>query len=160
MEPRLTVRPLATPDEHEWCAGLMAASEPWLTLGLDAGALGRTLARPGSESYLALLGPQRAGCLVLDLQGALVGYLRAVCVAPELRGRAWGARLLAFAEQRVFQESPNVFLCVSSFNVDARRFYERHGYEAVGELRDYLVAGLGEVLMRKTRGPIRGWAAR
>ncbi len=160
MEPQLAVRPLATPDEHEWCAGLMAASEPWLTLELGAAALRRTLARPGSESYLALLGPRRAGCLVLDLQGALVGYVRAICVAPQLRGQGWGARLLAFAEARVFRESPNVFLCVSSFNAGARRFYERQGYEAVGELRDYLVAGLGEVLMRKTRGPIRGWAAR
>lgn len=160
MPEPLLVRPLEAPGEHEWCAALMAASEPWLTLGLGVEPLRRTLARPGSESYLALVGEERAGCLVLDLQGALVGYVRAVCVAPRLRGRGWGARLLGFAEERVFRESPNVFLCVSSFNRDARRFYERLGYEAVGELRDYLVAGLGEVLMRKTRGPIRGYCPR
>ena len=160
MPDELLVRPLAAPGEHEWCAALMAASEPWLTLGLGLEPLRRTLGRPGSESYLALVGGERAGCLVLDLQGALVGYVRAVCVAPHLRGRGWGARLLGFAEERVFREAPNVFLCVSSFNRDARRFYERLGYEAVGELRDYLVAGLGEVLMRKTRGPIRGYCPR
>jgi ribosomal protein S18 acetylase RimI-like enzyme len=86
--------------------------------------------------------------------------VRAICVAPGLRRHGWGARLLAFAEERIFREAPNVFLCVSSFNLDAQRFYARLGYEPVGELRDYLVAGLGEILMRKTRGPIRGYAAR
>jgi [ribosomal protein S18]-alanine N-acetyltransferase len=54
---------------------------------------------------------------------------------------------------RIFQESPNVFMCVSTFNPDARRLYERLGYTAVGELSDYLVPGHGEVLLRKSRGP-------
>ncbi len=160
QEQELVARPLAAPEEHEWCACLMADSEPWRTLGLGQEALRRTLGRGGVESYLALVGQARAGCLVLDLQGALVGHVRAICVAPELRRQGWGARLLAFAEERIFREAPNVFLCVSSFNLEAQRFYARRGYEPVGELRDYLVAGLGEVLMRKTRGPIRGYSAR
>lgn len=153
----LAARLLASPEEHEWCARLMAGSEPWRTLGLGPEALRRTLARAGSESYLALAGQVRVGCLVLELQGALVGYVRALCVAPELRRQGWGARLLAWAEARIFREAPNVFLCVSSFNLEAQRFYARLGYEPVGELRDYLVAGLGEILLRKSRGPIRGY---
>lgn len=156
----LRARLLATPEEHEWCSRLMAESEPWRTLGLGPEALRRALSRAGGESYLALVGQARAGCLLLDLQGALVGYVRAICVAPELRRQGWGARLLSFAEERIFREAPNVFLCVSSFNLDARRFYARLGYEPVGELHDYLVAGLAEILMRKTRGPIRGYAPR
>jgi len=66
-----------------------------------------------------------------------------------------GRQLIAFAEERIFRESPNVFLCVSSFNSDARRLYERLGYELIGELRDYLVRGSSELLMRKTIGPLQ-----
>ncbi|HEY0787399.1 MAG TPA: N-acetyltransferase, partial [Thermoanaerobaculia bacterium] len=53
-----------------------------------------------------------------------------------------------------FRESPNAFLCVSSFNEGAKRLYERSGYEVVGVLRDYLVRSYDEILMRKTIGPI------
>jgi ribosomal protein S18 acetylase RimI-like enzyme len=61
---------------------------------------------------------------------------------------------MAFAEERIFQEVPNVFLCVSSFNQEAQRFYARLGYEQVGELKDYVVRGHSEFLMRKTIGPL------
>jgi RimJ/RimL family protein N-acetyltransferase len=50
-----------------------------------------------------------------------------------------------------------VFLCVSSFNERARALYEQLGYETVGELRDYVVRGQSEWLMRKTLGPIMEW---
>jgi ribosomal protein S18 acetylase RimI-like enzyme len=68
-----------------------------------------------------------------------------------------GAQLLAFVERRVFREAPNLFLFVSSFNEGARRFYEAHGYELVGEVTDFLVAGHGECLMRKSLGPLLAW---
>jgi len=58
-----------------------------------------------------------------------------------------------WAEARIFRDSPNVFMCVSSFNANAFRLYQRLGYEVVGELRDYLVRGHSEILLRKTRGP-------
>ena len=53
----------------------------------------------------------------------------------------YGTRLMAFAEQRIWRDHQNVFLCVSSFNHAARRFYQRLGYQQVGELSDFLVSG-------------------
>ena len=67
---------------------------------------------------------------------------------------AFGTALLAFAEERIFRDGPNVFICVSSFNAGARRLYERFGYSLVGELTDYLVPGHSEHLLRKTIAPI------
>jgi ribosomal protein S18 acetylase RimI-like enzyme len=52
------------------------------------------------------------------------------------------------------QQTANVFMCVSSFNIEAKRLYIRLGYEVVGELRDYIVAGHSEILLRKTIGPL------
>jgi len=150
----LVVRPLSTEAEMEACAALMAASEPWLTLGRDFTASLRFLRDPARERHAALVGDRLAGFLVLNLQGAFVGYLQTICVAPEFRGRGLGTALVAFAEERIFREHPNVFLCVSSFNPSARRLYERLGYATVGELSDYLVPGHSEILMRKSRGPL------
>jgi ribosomal protein S18 acetylase RimI-like enzyme len=61
---------------------------------------------------------------------------------------------MEYVEARVYREKPNVFLCVSDFNHEAQRFYASLGYSVVGVLDDYLVSGLGEVLMRKTIAPI------
>jgi ribosomal protein S18 acetylase RimI-like enzyme len=44
-------------------------------------------------------------------------------------------------------------MCVSSFNGDALRLYLRLGYEVIGELKDYLVRGHSEILLRKSKGP-------
>lgn len=60
--------------------------------------------------------------------------------------------MIAWAEERIFRQSPNVFLCVSSFNERAQRFYGRLGYERVGELPDFLTVGHAEIILRKTRG--------
>jgi [ribosomal protein S18]-alanine N-acetyltransferase len=150
----LEIRRLGGRDEAEACARMMAASEPWITLRRDAGAALAILTDPGRESYVALLGGGLVGFVILVLHGAFVGYVQSVCVAPERRGLGLGRRLMAFAEERIFRETPNVFLNVASFNPEARRLYERLGYEVVGELRDYIVPGHSEILMRKTTGPL------
>ena len=41
----------------------------------------------------------------------------------------------------------NLFLCVSSFNTDAPKFYLTLGYEQIGVLKDYLVEGHDEILI-------------
>jgi ribosomal protein S18 acetylase RimI-like enzyme len=61
---------------------------------------------------------------------------------------------MAFAEKRILNVTPNVFICVSSFNPNAKRLYERLGYQVVGELKDYLVSGHSEILLRKTIAPL------
>ena len=133
----------------------MSSSEPWLTLGRSYESSYELLGDPTREIYVAKAGEELAGFIILLMQGALVGYIQTVCVAPEHRNRGMGQRLLAFAEERIFRESPNVFLCVSSFNTGAYRLYLRLGYELIGELKDYIVRGHSELLMRKTRGPLR-----
>lgn len=147
------IRPLLAGDEASACADMLAHSDPWRTLGLGRTALQAQVEDPSRERYVALAGERLAGFLMLNLQGAFVGYVQTICVAPAFRNRGLGAALIAFAEERIFREYPNVFLCVSAFNHGARRFYDRLGYREVGELTDYLVAGQSEILMRKTRGP-------
>jgi ribosomal-protein-alanine N-acetyltransferase len=150
----LVLRRLSGRVEAEACARMMAASEPWITLGRDYQASLALLERVDREVHVALEEGTVAGFIVLVLQGAFVGYIQTVCVASGRRGGGIGTRLVRYAEERIFRESPNVFLCVSSFNPGARRLYERLGYTMVGELTDYLVAGHSELLFRKSLGPI------
>ena len=134
---------------------MMASSEPWKTLGRSYDACLARMQDESKERYVAVGEDGRAlGFIVLNMQGAFVGYIQTVCVAEEVRGEGLGARLVRFAEERIHRDSPNVFLCVSSFNEGARRLYERLGYAVVGELTDYLVRGHSEILMRKSLGSL------
>lgn len=156
----LEIRRLGGRDEAGACARMMAASEPWITLRRNAGAALGILTDPDRESYVAWLGDELVGFIILVMHGAFVGYIQSVCVAPGRRSLGLGRRLMAFAEERIFREAPNVFLNVASFNPQAQRFYERLGYEVVGELRDYIVPGHSEILMRKSTGPLAEFRVR
>jgi len=148
------ITPLCTVAQEQACADLLAHSDPWLTLGYGREQLLRTVRLPERERYVAYIGEQLAGLLLLNLQGTFAGYIQTIGVAAALRGQGCGTELMAFAEERIFRDHANVFLCVSAFNGAARRFYQRLGYAEVGELTDFLVAGHSEWLLRKTRGPI------
>jgi ribosomal protein S18 acetylase RimI-like enzyme len=150
----VTLRPIADDGEARACAEIMSTSEPWITLGRTMDVALRILRdRDVQEVYVAVYEGAVVGFVILVLKGAFVGYIRTVAVRADWRSRGLGRRLLAFAEDRIFEESPNAFICVSSFNPRARSLYERLGYEAVGELRDYIIRGESEWLMRKTVGP-------
>lgn len=149
------IRPVAGEDEIKTCARMMASSEPWVTLQRDYETAVVNLSMPSKEIYVATIADQIAGFIVLNMQGALTGYLQTICVAPDYRSKGIGRRLIAFAEERVFRDSPNLFLCVTSFNEGAQRFYKSLGYEMIGVLKDYVIAGYDEFLMRKTIAPLR-----
>jgi len=155
----MNIRPLATDEEAEQCARLMAGTDPWITLGRGYEASLARIKDPSREVYLAIDEAGVAGCLILCMTGAFVGYIQTVLVAPDRQGKGIGSQLVEFAEDRIFKESPNAFLCVSSFNTGARRLYERLGYRYIGELSDYIVRGHSELLFRKTRGPLSEFAA-
>jgi ribosomal-protein-alanine N-acetyltransferase len=150
----LDIRPLKTHAEAEACARMLAGTEPWITLRRDYEACLRVMLDETRERYVAYRGDRLAGLLILNVRGAFVGYIQTVCAAPALRGTGVGTDLVRFAEERIFREFKNVFICVSDFNHGARRLYERLGFRLVGELTDYVVAGHAELLLRKTRGPL------
>jgi len=153
----LKIRRLKIPDEADVCAGLMSGSEPWKTLRRSYEEAFMMLTDPAREVYVAVLGGEVVGFTILRMEGVFVGYIQTVGVMPGWRNRGIGTRLIDFAERRIFERFPNVFLCVSSFNAEARRLYERLGYDEVGELTDFIVPGHSEILMRKSIGPLSGY---
>ncbi len=141
----------AAADDPEWCAGVMASSEPWTTMGRDFAACAAVLARPGTELFIArhAASGQRAGFILLAPFG-LAGspYIATFAVAAAARGCGVGAQLLRFAE-RQFAGRRHLFLLVTSFNQRAQALYRRHGFECVGELKNYVVPGCSELIFHK-----------
>ena len=158
--PALEIRPLRPGEERRLCARMMAASEPWITLKRGYEESLAILEDSTREVHVALGDGQLRGFLILSMSGAFAGYIQTVCVAPQARSRGIGTQLVRFAEARIFRESPNVFLCVSSFNARARALYRRLGYARVGELTDYLVPGHSEAIFRKTIGSLHEFKQR
>ena len=134
-------------------ARMMAASEPWITLGITVDGAQHVLTDPAREQYAMRDANGVAGLVVLDMRGLLSGYIQILCVRPDRRASGLGSALIRWAEDRIFRDSPNAFICVSSFNAGARRLYERLGFEPVGVMRELIVPGYDELLLRKTRGP-------
>ena len=152
---KLEIRPFEEGRDLELCARMMSESEPWISLGRGYDASRTILSDAAKERYVGEDANGVVGFLILSMTGALGGYIQTVCVAPDRRGSGIGTRLMAFAEEKMFRESPNVFLCVSLFNSGAQRLYRRLGYEVVGELANFIVPGHSELLMRKSIGPLR-----
>ena len=156
---RLVVRHLASDGEAEICARIMATNEPWLTLRRNYDAALEIVRDAMREVYVATDPDTNEiiGFVILSMRGAFVGYIQSVAVREDWRGRGLGSQLIAFAEGRIFREVPNAFILVSSFNERARTLYLRLGYEIVGELRDFIVHGHSEWLLRKSVSPLADW---
>lgn len=151
------IRKLQSPEHAHQCAQFMASSEPWITLRRTYDNSLRMLSDPSREVYVAKVKDEFVGFIVLIMSGALVGYIQTLGIKPEWRNKGIGTKLLKFAEESIFKQAPNVFMCVSSFNKNAQRLYERLGYEVIGELKDYIVPGHSEILLRKSIAPLTGF---
>jgi ribosomal protein S18 acetylase RimI-like enzyme len=148
------IRPLADDAEAHACATMMATSDPWITLGRTFDRCLATVRDTALERYVAIDSGEVVGFILISMRGSFTGYIKSIAVREDWRGRGLGSALLAFAEERILRESPNVFICVSSFNARAQALYARLGYETVGDLRDFIVRGYDERLLRKTTGPL------
>lgn len=150
----MDIRALSTSSEAEKCAKMMASYDPWKTLGRGYQESLNIIKDSLREVYLALDDGEIVGFIVIEMKGSFIGYIKSICVKACVRGKGVGTGLMDFAEKRILSETPNVFICVSDFNTKAMNFYRGRGYEVVGEIKDYIIKGSSEILLRKTTGPL------
>lgn len=151
----------ATALDADTCRRLMLRSEPCGSRCNTVSATCRASWRSVATSNL-LVANAAEGVIgfTLSAPGVLLGeYLKILVVNRTFQSQGVGRRLMEELERRAFQRWPNVYLCVSDFNTGARQFYRRLGYEEVGLLRDLLLPGKGEVLMRKSVAAWRRFGA-
>ena len=145
----LAIIPVCEADK-KWVARLMAESEPWITLGISYDQCLRVCHQSLNQIYVAQMMQEFVGMVILQDQG-LAGspYIKSIAVKKEHRNKGIGKLLLEFAEDKYGPTSRFIFLCVSSFNKRALKFYEGIGYKKVGELQDYIAEGYSELIMQK-----------
>ena len=141
---------LATDLERDWAALMLVSSEPWITLGTTLEQCSKACWDPEYLVYISHLNDEPCGTIILHPRGvASSPYVKSIAVAKEYRSNRIGEALMEFSEDLFRSKSKHMFLCVSSFNTGAQKFYERMGYSIVGEFKDYVIEGASELLMHK-----------
>jgi ribosomal-protein-alanine N-acetyltransferase len=148
----ITIAKTSVPADLEWCARLTTANEPWITLQRGYEDSLQLLLDPIADVYLLSKEQERVGFIMVRLKGSFTGYIQTIAISEQFREQGIGEAAMRYIEAVIFKTSPNVFICVSSFNKRALKLYRRMGYESVGMLRDYILVGYDELLMRKTSG--------
>ncbi len=83
------IRKLGQTSEIEACARMMSGSEPWITLRRGYAASVKILSIPSREIYLAVADSEITGFILLNMQGAFIGYIQTVCCTRVERQRNW-----------------------------------------------------------------------
>ena len=151
-DPVYTIRLTNDPAHYAAGAAIMTATDPWITLDMGPDRCRVAFDGPDKEIYFAFDGETIAGFAIIQTAGSFRGYIQTLCAAAGYRGKGVGTALLQFCEKRIHQFSPNVFMCVSSFNKSALALYLRYGFEQVGLLKDFGKRGFDEILLRKSIG--------
>jgi ribosomal protein S18 acetylase RimI-like enzyme len=141
-------------EDFDECASMMAKTDPWLTLALNYQQCVPAFEGLGKEVYLLKKGNEIIGFAILQVCGTFKGYIQTLCVREKYRGNGFGKKILLFCEERIIKISPNIFICVSSFNKGAIKLYDELGFKLVGKLDNFVKDGFTELLLRKTFGPM------
>lgn len=159
MEKQETFLIRLTSDHHDFatCARMMSLTDPWITLEMDFELCLKAFDGSCKEIYVIETGNIIAGFVILQVCGTFSGYIQTICIDEAFRGKGLGKKLLQFCEERTLRFSPNIFICVSSFNKGALKLYHEFGFKPVGELDNFVKDGYTELLLRKTVGPRVGY---
>ena len=101
--------------------------------------------------YVAFIGEECVGFTYIIPKGAFHSfpYLHIIAVKEEYRDRGIGKVLLDYSERIASEMADKLFLVVADYNVEAKQFYQRNGYQQVGEIPNLYRPGITEYLMAK-----------
>jgi ribosomal protein S18 acetylase RimI-like enzyme len=157
-EEKFFIKRTTDPKNIEVCALMMSKTDPWITLAMNYELCLTAFEGSCKEIYIVEYGKDIAGFVIIQVCGTFSGYIQTICISEDYRGRGFGTKLLKFCEERILKFSPNVFICVSSFNKGATKLYYEFGFKLVGELDNFVKEGFTELLLRKTVGPRVGYS--
>ncbi len=147
----VTLTPLQE-GEAEVLGGVFASIDPWKSYPFTATALAAYFAQREADAprFALRLGDDLAGLVGLRLNWLRGPYLQFLGIVPGFQMAGLGALALTWIDHEARSASiHNVFVCATDSNLNAIKFYKRHGYHHVGELAGLVQAGKTEVLLRK-----------
>ena len=159
-EEKTIIRQTTDPKDFMVCARMMSVTDPWITLQMDFQQCLLAFEGKCKEIYTIDVEGEVAGFVILQTCGTFSGYIQTICIGEYYRGKGLGRKLLSFCEERILKFSPNVFICVSSFNTGAIKLYYDFGFKLIGEMDNFVREGFTELLLRKTVGPRAGYSGK
>jgi len=99
------------------------------------------------QIIVALIDQQICGFAWLMPKG-FVGrspYLKMIGVKAGYQGFGLGQELISYLEQ----DKTELFLLVSDFNISAQEFYKKQGYSHIGEIPNYILDDVNELIFYK-----------
>jgi diamine N-acetyltransferase len=132
-------------------ATALVAVDPWRTLGSDAGKLADYLMAKDPHCHRRLIchGGEMAGVVAIRDPWLYGPYLALLAVLPKHQRSGIGSTVLGWMEGQARALADNMWVCVSSFNVRAQHFYQRHGFVCVADLDALVHPEHSERLLRK-----------
>jgi diamine N-acetyltransferase len=137
------------------CAALaagIAAIEPWSVMNYPADRIAAFLASAdgGTYRYVVSMNGKESGMVSVRHPWLKGPYLELLALLPEAQNQGIGSSIMAWFETAALQHGArNLWVCASSFNMRALRFYERHGFASAAMLPGLVDDGYDEILLRK-----------
>ena len=141
-----------TPAAASRLAAAIVAMPPWSVMAYPAEALARFLAAAddGASRFRLEVDGVEAGAVSIRSPWLKGPYLELLALLPPFQRQGIGAGILTWFETEASAlGARNVWVCASSFNDSALRFYESHGFRPAAVLRGLVADGYDEVLLRK-----------
>lgn len=156
-EEKFAIHQTTDPQKIAVCVLMMSNSDPWITLEMNYDLCLKAFEGLWREIYVVENEKEIAGFVIIQVCGTFSGYIQTICISEAHKGQGIGTKLLQFCEERILKISPNIFICVSSFNKGAIKLYYEFGFKLVGELDNFVKEGFTELLLRKTVSPWVGY---
>jgi ribosomal protein S18 acetylase RimI-like enzyme len=133
-------------------AGAIVAMPPWSSVAYPKEQMTRFLATPaaGTSRYAVEVGGVAAGAVSVRSPWLKGPYLELLAILPAFQGNGVGAKILAWFEVEGLRVGArNLWVCATSCNARALRFYARHGFQPVATLPGLVADGYDDILLRK-----------
>jgi len=128
---------------------ILCSMDPWLTLEYRPEAFEFYLlhADPALNRYAVMISGHVCGVLSVRSPWLFGPFIELMALFDGFRGKGIGSRIIDWVCDRY--KSTNLWATVSSFNLEAQKFYSSAGFEKTAILEDLIKPGWNEILLRK-----------
>ncbi len=140
-----------SPPHAETIGAILASIDPWLRNNRTTEAMAARFRDPdpGVARFAVMRGSEVVGGVIIRFPVIRGAYLETLGLAASARGTGIGRAIIDWMGREIEGRAQNLWLCVTEWNTDARRFYAANGFAAVAPLHGLVMEDQVEIFMRK-----------
>ena len=132
-------------------AAILASMDPWKKANYHAEGLAKFLLQnePSLHRYKVMGQGKIIGVIAVQYPWLRGCYIALLAVFKDNAGKGIGAELVRWLGTQMRGRFKNIWALVSDFNLRARGFYKKQGFVEIAQLKDLVLPGSNEILIRK-----------